>query len=314
MQDITKWKKTTDSSQRTIIDQTEKYFDENGSVFYVKSEPTSPRQFEQIKLLESLGVPVPSKIVKVSKHKYATLYSGRTLLEVTQEGTANIGKHYQNAGILLKEIHSLLNNSEQIIDEELLKIPDISNSQHIDTFRRIFISKDFPRVKSIFDRELPDKRIIKLFELLEVKAMEINSQLTNTSQVGDIIYGDFKQENILIQDDKIILIDPVLRRGSIYFDLARFCSRFLQEYPQQDTLHLECFLKAYDEDLDINSIAYQGLSLNELIIVDLMNILMYYISDYVSRKRDYRITKIVASDKYFEYIQKLLSSKSILRV
>jgi hypothetical protein len=133
-----------------------------------------------------------------------------------------------------------------------------------------------------------------------------------------LCYGDFKPANILVSDDagqQISVIDPIISRGSTYFDLAKFTARYLLEYLEADQAppSLKPFFDGYgirpSEDLKL----YGPFTFSDLVGVDLLNICRAYVRRYSAGIKTFRITRLLDSPAFCDRLTGLIGSVASIR-
>lgn len=123
----------------------------------------------------------------------------------------------------------------------------------------------------------------------------------------NLFYGDFKPENILATRKynrwNLRVIDPILSRGSKYFDLAKFVSRYLIDNPaQEQRTTLSAFLEGYGETPSGNLRVYGPFTFMNLVVLDRLNSLKSLIRRYNNRSSEYRLITSLESPDFCEQI------------
>lgn len=134
-----------------------------------------------------------------------------------------------------------------------------------------------------------------------------------------IIFGDYKPENLLVMNGykQIRVIDPVITRGSLSFDLAKFSSRVLLEGALSgQPASLEAFFKGYGMYPDPDIKLYGPFTFNDLVTIDQLNILRSYFSRY-GHKKGYRFVEALGDKDFCKRLtsqfQRLTGSVSAAR-
>ncbi|MDO8552178.1 MAG: hypothetical protein Q7S01_01460 [bacterium] len=90
----------------------------------------------------------------------------------------------------------------------------------------------------------------------------------------DLIYGDFKDENLIkMPDGRIALIDPTICAGRNSMDIAKFARSILFKDPTTYTKHFHDFLRRYQEQTDT---VVNEREVANMLGIDMLNIMRSY--------------------------------------
>jgi hypothetical protein len=314
-----------------------------GERFFVKE---NGQEYQQLSLLQACGVPVPKTIaLNTEASQFASIASGEPLPERLQDVDARNGL-LTRAGQTLHDIHRVLNdsiwpssataqtyaNTSHIADCFFYKFIGRQEDMTLDEYRAHKGNEDV----SPDNRELVSSG--QFVELSETYGTPLRRLVTQMNDIGDtfikrlephcksygpqpnlqpksyltivdtdICYGDFKPENIVVDEEgAITVLDPIITQGSKYFDLAKFTARTLIDvWPDQ--ISLKPFFEGYGllptEEIKV----YGPLSFSDLVCMDMLNILKTYTKRYRSGDTSYRITAQLGNPDFCDDMSALLA-------
>lgn len=139
-------------------------------------------------------------------------------------------------------------------------------------------------------------------------------------QIGDhqLFYGDFKPENILASQAEgqwhLAFIDPVISRGSIYFDIAKFTSRYLLDNLLFDDKrrYIGSFFNGFGTIPLPELKLYGPYTFIDLLTIDRLNIFRSYFYRYDRQDSSYRFVQQIESPTFCQALtDELLSLTNI---
>ncbi len=190
-------------------------------------------------ILKKLGVPVPGSRRLINRGRYLTMnyISGQTLGTRLTE-SENLKSQLRRLGMIIRSFHEEINSKKR--DEspnETIKGPDSElNAQcalnfNELTLKHVLINADNP-LNSLF-----------------IKATKLAAQVVQSNpdylESPDIIYGDFKPDNILIGSRNIYMIDPHLSYGRVSCDLGKMIARLYLTDPDNAAQNVAALLEGY---------------------------------------------------------------------
>lgn len=128
--------------------------------------------------------------------------------------------------------------------------------------------------------------------------------------------GDYKSDNLLVTKNgtswEVVIIDPVIGRGSNKFDLAKFAGRFLLEkHSPSDADLLPTFFEGYGNFPANGNLEYGPFTFADLARLDMLNVLKSYFKRWVRGDRGYRLVRALDSENFCLETRNLLESQNI---
>lgn len=294
--------------------------------FYYRKEQETDLEYAQLQLLKKLNLPVPADILWNTRgHESATSSSGIPLREALR--SAEVGSRddlLHATGKTLRIVHERLNdilvpaetlsvtyeNTAHIVDCFFYKYPDSEDRVSREAYRqqKLLVECDAKVDGQQFRNEMGDfvpfsdeyhPELQIMVNVANTVARSYRSDLSVYAEDEHLVipdqtlcYGDFKAENILVDDEaKVTLIDPLLRKGSVYFDLAKFASRQLIDAAEMDSrVNLSSFFKGYGLLPTEDVRTYGPFAFSDLVCLDMLNICKSYLKRYAVGSKEYGMT------------------------
>ncbi|RJQ33603.1 hypothetical protein C4568_04390 [Candidatus Parcubacteria bacterium] len=213
------------------------------------AEPEEDRAIDEISQVRYLG-----EIFKNSPLIYAPKVLGRN-------GAVMAFEYIQGETVSDITYAKRLNKSDFLkIAEVLGQFHDIAAKDQLKTPAHFTVPSDHPGNSLIFfkyrtaslalqgwEKQFSDQNLANRYLALVEKAKGTIAN-NDYSYSEDIVYGDFKDENLIFMPDgRVALIDPGLAKGRRSMDIAKFCRGVL--FKDQDALlaNLDSFLQRYNE-------------------------------------------------------------------
>lgn len=295
---------STGSAVATITSSPEIHIDPKGNTWFVKQDKRL-EQAGQLFFLSTLGMPVPEPVVIDESH-IALPYSGVPLNEVFAKAPDASEQTCRESGILLAKLHKLFEDSDAGIDPDVLTArisASDSTAKPANNFVYRFLDRKSSSTNAIYgdsQRELVPLRrsLLELVSLVIEKG--IPDDLLGSNELA---FGDYKPENILLQPERLYLIDPILHFGHRVSDVAKFCVRSELE-PDIKDLHVASFLLAYSRSGQVA----QPDNLVWFRILDTANIVSSYLGRLAKGDRRYRLVERLAySTSYQNQVLRLVN-------
>lgn len=128
----------------------------------------------------------------------------------------------------------------------------------------------------------------------------------------DIFHGDYKPDNLLVREKgedafQMTVIDPIMSRGSRYFDVAKFSARYLLESPNYSFgNNLAYFFDGYGERPGTDEPVYGELTILNLMQMDILNTLKSYSRRHFAGNNNYRLVAAMGNPEFCEQTAGLL--------
>lgn len=195
--------------------------------------PANIYEKESLDLLQSIGLSVPGKRKLLGQGRYISMnyISGDTFGDLLSGGkdTLNISK---KAGTLLRIFHDKINKNTDNLTIEINTPNANLNAQCAINFNALTSKLCNEKLQS------PFSKAVRLAEGIILK----NPQYL---QSPDIIYGDFKPDNLVVGSHGIYLIDPHLSYGRLSCDVGKMISRLYLINPKKASENIDSFLSGY---------------------------------------------------------------------
>ena len=225
------------------------------------------QHFHQLQFLERIGIKIPDKLKTDKNHSEITMsyIEGGTFSEKLSINPDCAEELLAMSGIDLANIHSKLEREEKRIKSILIKDKNLNyhNAQNFINFTCKLAKTDvFKNPDNKFERDFTS--MVSSTELVLKEHTELLSE-------GDIIFGDFKPENILFceTDNQLVFIDPMLSNCRKSCDLGKFLSRMLLFDRENFIRNSDIFLRNYF------SCNRKTISVNEIMIMTACDLLNY---------------------------------------
>lgn len=289
----------------TITNRVQILVDNAGVQYFRKQDPCQRRQ---LKLLESLELPVPPVIVDIPPDAFASIYCGCPLSEMLND-TSVAPDLLAKAGRVLGRTHLMLAERSPHIDRSLLRTEEAHTAHILKSFRARYIQSTVEPF-AVALGQADSSRGKELASLLA--CMRACSQaLVDRAQGPDgthVIYGDYKPDNIVVDlthiaGPHLTLIDPHICEGDRRFDVAKFVSRVLLE-PQGSKLlpGLYDFVGSYRSIFNEERGSGVSASLRELIAMDSLNVLSSYVLLSLKGDCSFRLVAALGNKDYRSYL------------
>lgn len=212
------------------------------------NEKRNSSNFNQIQLLQKIHIPTV-KTLSISKDnsviKMTKLNSDLFSNLIEEEKTSK--EHFVELGVKLAEIHSKL----QLLNKEKIRSFEIDkrfNSHCAVNFKY----KTVGWVKNDDFRKIEDNKLeIAFAKSIKLGLSILEKYKTYLSQ-NTIIYGDFKPDNMFIDEDgKITFIDPLFSLARRSCDLGKLGSRVLLLSERAFTKHFTSFVSSYQNSTNV---------------------------------------------------------------
>jgi serine/threonine protein kinase len=237
--------------------------------------------------------------------------AGHPLSSVLPENAAS---SYRKAGNLLRHMHTTFKHATGAIPQELLSISTKDSGHPVQNFCHRFIERKSNATNAFCSHEIPfqfpmlhrlQESIANILQDMRQKCSAIDCQ----QEDNDIIFGDYKPDNILISKlGELCLIDPDIRRGKECFDIAKFVSRVLLEGETAFPLLTE-FSAGYGH-IEPSELHYGNLEFKEQVLLDLINILSAYLGRCILGQRSFRLVQQLSDEQYCNYLVRLVTTLS----
>ena len=255
-----------------------------GTRFYCKQDL---EQYVQLTVLAQLGIPVVAPVLAAEGGTFLSREQGRSLSAALGEsGTAlRDCRGFASLGQTLSTIHASLAGAriesriEGWISDDAGRTGNIcANFRHRFVARASAAANAFLGSAKLF-ADGPLREVSRQLRALIERGMSLLAAIERRSEPAQLIYGDFKPENILFRRcvrsgfADFVLIDPQICRGAPAMDLAKFMSRTLMaaDAPRACDL-LAAFLEGYGA-----ARAGSGPSVPLLAALDAANIMSAYL-------------------------------------
>ncbi len=204
------------------------------------------------------------------------------------------------------------------IDDSITKRNPGHTKHPIDNYRHRFVKKNSSasnvflnaNTTDIKNLELPpevEKRfqklhsfILKTIELYEKKIAAIGNDSDGDTEIA---FGDAKPENVIIDSlrKELYFVDPSFIRGSRYFDYSKLISRLIMEGIKVEIAIYEVLRRT--GDFNIKKDVYRGLSIADLVNIDMVNILSSYLGRALSGNNSYRMVDNLTKNEFIQNLQ-----------
>lgn len=282
-----------------------------------------------------------------SGERFATSDGGVTLSRVLAEGSMEPAVVMRQAGSLLRTVHQCLSqavipddvllhsyhSSAHIVDNFAYKhwgnSGQTSQTSYEQHKRGVLGTNEVTQLPNNADF-IPDAHRMPsglqdlvacaneaarhYFALLEPRIRKNIDTGDHILEIPDqgLCYGDFKPDNLLCTTDangkvRITLIDPLLRRGSAYFDLAKFTSRSLLRNPELTDTSVVDFFAGYGEQPQATIPVFGPYRFQDLVAMDTLNILRSYAKRIVVGDRNDSSVQAFDSPEYCQSVMEILN-------
>lgn len=289
----------------TITNRLRILIDQDGTHYFSKCDPLERKQ---LALLDSLKLPVPPVVIDIRDGEFASIDCGRSLCDIlrTEGAAAHI---LPMAGRLLGLTHFQFEQRTSDIPVEILR-SELAHTAHITrSFRARYMHSHIECFTSVVE-QCTSRGIRHLTPLISCLAdcAEHLAPRANTSDGGQVIYGDFKPDNIVVKErdlrgTHLTLIDPHICLGDRRFDVAKFISRVLLE-PNGARLEdvLSTFNSSYRGIFHEDGIGAVPVSLRDLVAMDSLNVLSSYLLCALRGDEGFRLVASLQAAEYREYL------------
>ncbi|HIQ56691.1 TPA: hypothetical protein EYG96_01465, partial [Candidatus Gracilibacteria bacterium] len=196
---------------------------------------------------------------------------------------------------------------------------DPSHTKHpIDNYRNRFEKKNSSASNMFLNAGVSDIKNLGLDDNMEKKFKDLHSYILKTIEmyegkikaIGDdsdgdteIAFGDTKPENVIIDTlrEDLYFIDPSFVRGSRYFDYSKLISRLVMEGVKTSVAIHEVLRRT--GDFNIKKDVYRGLSIADLVNIDMVNILSSYLGRALSGNNSYRMVQSLTQGEFLQNLQ-----------
>jgi len=275
---------------------------ETGKNYFVKKDLDAV-EFRRYHVMIDVGVEnVPSEIFYLEDtESLVTCEMGQPSQKRMLE-KGNIHDFFCLAANLILDFHTKIDRIGNI-DLDLIKVRSSHTSHPIFNFNSRFIEKNSTASNAFLEYSEEDLKNLDLagdliepfkelsryvFEIVEGYERKVMEVIDDCHEDNDIALGDFKPENIIIDENKkLTLIDPSFVKGNKIFDPTKFVSRLLLE--GVNPIYVFNFLELCYKQRDIDKSVYRGFSKKELINMDMVNILSSYLGRFLLGNKNYRL-------------------------
>lgn len=198
---------------------------------------------KSLDLIAACGLPIPKDVELLNIGKWLTMdfASNRNLGDLLSK-SADVRINLKEIGQLIRQFHdkcgkSMIANNKISIRQS----NQLFNSQCALNFKELTLSnKTKPPQKEQLNYSL-----FKTGVKLASKTLLLNPQYLENV---DLIYGDLKPDNILIEDKKIFFIDPLLSYGRKSCDLGKMVARLYLTNFELAEDNINAFFDGYQVD------------------------------------------------------------------
>lgn len=175
---------------------------------------------KSLDLIAECGLPIPKGVELINMGKWLTMnFTSDKNLGDLLSNSVDVRTNLKEIGKLIRKFHDTC--SKGMINDNKINIKQsnqLLNSQCALNFKELTLSN---RTKPPQKEQL-NYSLFKAGVKLANKTLLLNPQYLENV---DLIYGDLKPDNILIEDKKIFFIDPLLSYGRKSCDLGKMVAR-----------------------------------------------------------------------------------------
>ncbi|MFH0851762.1 MAG: hypothetical protein V1876_03365 [Candidatus Peregrinibacteria bacterium] len=282
-------------------------FTREGQAFFLKH--ASHEEYRQLMMFKEMGIPIPNRVA-YSDGMLATSFAGYPLSLSPKDDI----QKYEEAGELLRYLHAVLNNQSGSVPDAVLSSSEKSTGHIIRNFRYRFLQRQSKATNALLEQRIPvETPLGKLRDSILDTAGSYSFRCSDVDcdeHDRDVIYGDYKSDNILSTGEGggLVLIDPDVRKGCCSFDIAKFVSRSLLENIDCKSL-IHAFLKGYGFHEE-TEVPYGELHFRDQVAIEMINILSAYAGRWLQNDGTFRLINRFGDQEYLAYLTHLLDGMS----
>lgn len=256
---------------------------------------------KSLDLITECGLSIPKGVELINMGKWLTMnFTSDKNLGDLLSNSVDVRINLKEIGKLIRKFHDTC--SKGMINDNKINIKQsnqLLNSQCALNFKELTLSnKTKPPLK-----ERLNFNLFKTGVELANKTLVLNPQYLENA---DLIYGDLKPDNILIEDKKIFFIDPLLSYGRRSCDLGKMVARLYLTNFESAEDNINAFFDGYQADSLMKKEIY------EMAAFDILNTYSRFLAKgYLSRSIEIFSHKraMLNMEKCLRLVNNLLSKK-----
>jgi len=207
-------------------------------------------EIESLNYLESIGIAVPGgrTLVDAGAFIQMDLIPGRTLGEIIAKGGDHTHTLYET-GKLLRSVHKAIDSHNLPTTFTVNQADGTINAQCALNMSKLTL--DWLGHYARTQADLP------LFDILS-QARSVLDSHPEYLLSNDVIYGDFKPDNLIVDNGTIYCIDPHFSYGRRSCDAAKMIARLYLNNPHSAKEQVTHFLNGYGEVEYVNEIYHMA--------------------------------------------------------
>lgn len=190
--------------------------------------------------IAACGIPVPKNIKLLDGGKWLTMnYVGDDNLGVLLSSSVDVKTYLKELGGLVRKFHDLCSKDWIIRNGFSIKKPDpLFNAQCALNFKELTLKNNANPPSN----QRLNYKLFKTGVELASRMLDLNPQYLESP---DVVYGDLKPDNVLIQDGRSFLIDPLVSYGRRSCDLGKMVARlYLTDFESAED-NIGAFFEGY---------------------------------------------------------------------